>query len=51
VSLLRDPITWLRAVVRFRLQRRDPLGVIEAARKAALERRVPVAKTAEVQEP
>ena len=51
VSLLRDPLTWLRAVVRFRLQRRDPLGVIEAARKAALERRVPVAKTAEVQEP
>jgi 2-polyprenyl-3-methyl-5-hydroxy-6-metoxy-1,4-benzoquinol methylase len=39
VSVWRDPLTWVRALVRLRLARIDPLG--EAARGAALRADVP----------
>ena len=53
VSLIRDPVTWLRAVVRLRLQRRDPLAAIEAARRGEIqsEQGVGSAKSATAQEP
>jgi glycosyltransferase involved in cell wall biosynthesis/SAM-dependent methyltransferase len=40
VSVVRDPITWLRAVFRLRLQRRDPLAIIEAVRKSGTKQSI-----------
>jgi glycosyltransferase involved in cell wall biosynthesis/SAM-dependent methyltransferase len=51
VSLVRDPVTWLRAVLRLRLQRKDPLAVIEAVRRAGSDQLVRAVKTAAAHEP
>jgi glycosyltransferase involved in cell wall biosynthesis len=51
VSLVRDPVTWLRAVLRLRLQRKDPLAVIEAVRRAGSDQPVRAVKTAAAHEP
>ena len=34
VSMLRDPLTWLRALVKFRLVKIDPLAEVERSRRA-----------------
>lgn len=51
VSLVRDPVTWLRAVLRLRLQRKDPLAVIEAVRRAGSGQPVRAVKAAAAHEP
>ena len=42
VSIWRDPITWLRALVRLRFTKVDPLAEIERQRKAEVSLTVPV---------
>ena len=38
VRMFRDPLTWLRALIRLRFAEIDPMGVAERARKAGVDR-------------
>jgi hypothetical protein len=49
--MVRDPVTWLIAVFRLRLQRRDPLAIIESARKVGVEEPAQAIQAAKAQEP
>lgn len=51
VSIVRDPATWLRAVIRLRLQRRDPLTAIESLRQAEFQEPARAITAAKAHEP
>jgi glycosyltransferase involved in cell wall biosynthesis len=48
VAAIRDPLTWLVALARLRLERVDPLETIERARAAARAAHAPVGRTSDV---